>query len=74
MSEDIDLHNKTYKCPICKMKKPTSPLIHGLSIMKKYSRHGLQMHIIMHKKSRDKKLVEMWEKENGNIESCRYEG
>ncbi len=56
------------------MKKPTSPLIHGLSIMKKYSRHGLQMHIIMHKKSRDKKLVEMWEKENGNIESCRYEG
>ena len=67
------MSEKSYKCPICAMKKQTSPLIHGLSIMKRYSKHGLKLHITNHRKNRDEDFVNKWQKENGDIESCRID-
>jgi hypothetical protein len=64
------MKQKYYSCPICRLKKRTSPIIHGLSIMKKYSKHGLKLHIANHKKNNDEDLVEKWMNENGDIESC----
>lgn len=52
------------------MKKPTSPIIHGLSLMKTYTAHGLKLHIATHRKGKDKDLVKQWEGKNEGIESC----
>ena len=56
-----------YKCPICWAKKPTSPIIHQYSIMKKYNKRNLLRHIeFKHKRRNDAILVDEWEK-NGKI-------
>ena len=65
--------DKKYRCPICKMKKKKSPLIHGFALMKRYSKHGLKLHIVNHRKNYDDDLVKKWERENGDIESCRID-
>jgi len=54
----VVMQERKYKCPICTMKKPDSPIIHGLSIMKRYTKHGLKLHIAAHKNYKDRELVE----------------
>ena len=61
---------RKYQCPICKMKKQTSPLIHGLALMKRYTKKGVKNHIANHKKNGDEQLVMKWKLEDGDIESC----
>jgi len=64
---------RVYRCPICAMKKQTSPLIHGFALMKRYTLHGLKIHINNHKKNYDEALVKQWYEENGDFESCKVE-